>query len=351
MKKGRVLVTGAGGFNGRYILKLLKEKGYTPRATDLPTGERTATPDFYKNIGVEFIPSDLTKPETLAAAVKDVDCVMHVASLFDYSAPLGLNRKVNVEGMRNLCEACKEAGVKKMILWGTIGVYGEQEEMPITENSPPNPGNAYEISKLEQEHVALEYSDAGDFVVTVIRPAPVYGPGNRYGFINIVKLSTLSHHVIVPEKMETRLPSVHVKDVARCGVFLMEAPDRDVDGEVYTLIDDSNILLPEFLHLIAGLLGKPTIRITVDIPLEAVLTAGHMAANVSEKVSKHITHVRPVIEDATVYYMKFDYIYSNQKLKDLGFDFQYPDCRVGLIEMTDWIKSEDMEPLRIKWFK
>jgi len=347
-KKGRVLVTGAGGFNGKYILELLKDNGYEVRATDLPAGERTAEPEYYDDLGVEFVPGDLTDLDTLGPVLDDVQYVMHVASLFDYSAPLELNRKINVEGMKNLCQASREAGIKKMILWGTIGVYGVQEDRVVTEDSPPNPGNAYEISKLEQEQVALECARKGHFAVTVMRPAPVYGPGNRYGFVNMMKLACMFPRVPVPIKMKTRLPSVNVRDVAAAGLFLLEAPNSKTNGEVFNLIDDSNIPLPDFLFLIAGLLGKETLRLNVPIPMPLVLNVGHVAAGLSGMISEKILHkARPLLEDATIYYIQFDYQYSNRKLKALGYKFLYPDCRVGLIEMVDWIKDEDLEPLKV----
>lgn len=347
MKKGKVLVTGSGGFNGRYILELLKQNGYEVRATDLPAGERTSLPEYYEQLGVEFVPADLTDSSTLGPVLEGIDYVMHVASLFDYSAPLELDRKINVGGMRNLCEASRKAGIKKMVLWGTIGVYGVQKDNHITEEMTPNPGNAYEISKLEQEQVALEYSKKGDFAVTIMRPSPVYGPGNRYGFINMIKMACMLPQVPVPLQIQTRLPSVHVRDVAAIGLFLLEAPDKKTDGEVFTVVDDSNIPLPEFLFLIGGLLGKETIKIGLPMHMPTILTLGHFAAGVVKFVTSKISDKRPFLEDDTIYYMQFSNIYSNEKLKKLGYKFIYPDFRVGLIEMTDWIKSENMEPLKI----
>jgi len=348
MEKGRVLVTGAGGFNGRYILELLKENGYTPRATDLAAGERTAQPEYYEKLGVEFIASDLTDPATLGPVVADVECIMHVASLFDYSATLEEDRKINVEGMRNLCNAAKAAGVKRMILWGTVGVYGVQQDPRVTEDAPPNPGNAYEISKYEQEVMALECSRRGDFEVVVIRPAPVYGPGNRYGFINLIKMHNLLPHIPVLAGMKTRMPAVHVKDVARAGLFLMEQPAGAVDGQVFNMVDDSNIPLPDFERTIAALLGKETIKIGIPIYMPVFLQLGRFGAAVSKFISdKLLGGKRPLIEDATIYYIQFDYQYSNEKIKSIGFKFAYPDVRVGLIEMIDWIKAENMEPIKV----
>ncbi|MEW6203598.1 MAG: NAD-dependent epimerase/dehydratase family protein [bacterium] len=347
MIRGKILVTGAGGFNGRHLVELLKAEGYEVRATDLPAGERTSSPEFFKDLQVEFVPSDLTDPSTLDDALADIDCVMHLASLFDYSAPLELNREINVEGTRNLCEAARRAGIRKFILWSTLGVYGVQKEMPVTEESPPNPGNNYEISKLEQEQTVLEYYRDGHFGVTVMRPAPVYGAGNRYGFINLIKLITFPPRVPVLTKLKSRIPSVNVRDVAGAGIFLLEAPDEKTGGEVFNVIDDTNIPLQDFLHFVAGLAGKETRIIPFPVNVKLMLAMGHFGAKVNRFVSENFLHGRPLLEDATVDYLAFNYIYSNEKIKDLGYKFLYPDCRVGLIEMFDWIKEENLEPLKI----
>lgn len=347
MKRGLVLVTGSGGFNGRVVLQELVKLGYNVRATDLESGERTSPREFYDSLGVEFAPSDLTDPSTLPPVLKGVKYILHTASLFDYSATLEENNRVNVDGGRNLLDAAIEAGAKKIVLWGTIGVYGSQEILPVTEENPPNPSNAYEISKMAQEELFLEYAKEGKIKVAVMRPSPVYGAGNRYGFINIMKLCTFTPQVPVPEKFDCRLPSVHVKDVARAGIFLMEAPDGKVNGEIFNVLDDSNIHIAEFLYFIAGVLGKPTLPIKFPLHKGILIEIGHITAKISGLSSQYITHKRPVIEDATVGYMKYDYKFSNQKIKDLGFKFDYPDCRVGLIEMIDWIKEENMEPLKL----
>ncbi len=347
MKKGLVLVTGSGGFNGRYVLELLLGEGYRVRATDLECGERTADHSYYETLGVEFIPSDLTDPSTLGPVLDGVKYIMHTASLFDYSATLEENDKVNVEGGRNLLDAAVEAGVRKIILWGTIGVYGSQEILPVTEDNPTNPGNAYEVSKVKQEELFIDYARAGKISVAVMRPSPVYGPRNRYGFINIVKLSAIGPMIPVPEKMAVRLPSVHVKDVARAGIFLLEAPDSKTNGQIFNIIDDSNIELGDFMHFIAGLLGKPALAIKFPINKNIIMEIGHAAAKLSSLSSQYITHKRPILEDATINYLAYDYIFSNDKIKKIGFKYAYPDCRVGLIEMIDWIKQENYEPMKI----
>ncbi|MEM2330265.1 MAG: NAD-dependent epimerase/dehydratase family protein, partial [Candidatus Jordarchaeales archaeon] len=90
-----VLVTGAGGFNGRRMVRFLSEKGYLVRATDV----RGDVADEIRASGAsEFVRADLVRRDGLERLVKDVDVVFHIAALFDYLAPLEKLRLVNVEG-------------------------------------------------------------------------------------------------------------------------------------------------------------------------------------------------------------------------------------------------------------
>ncbi|PIU69015.1 MAG: hypothetical protein COS84_00230, partial [Armatimonadetes bacterium CG07_land_8_20_14_0_80_40_9] len=125
MRENLCLVTGACGFNGSYMVELLLEKGYKVRATDLEGTERGIYEDLVKREGVEFVPSDLTKKETLKEVVKDVEYVFHPAAVFDYAAKWELMERVNVFGTRNLCEVLMEEGkVKKFVVWSSAAVYG-----------------------------------------------------------------------------------------------------------------------------------------------------------------------------------------------------------------------------------
>ena len=126
------LVTGACGFCGGHMVKLLADEGVPVRATDLESAAGDPEVRFvqenlgidFNRKGVEFVPSDLTDKASLKAALKGVGTVYHTASLYDYSAPMEALEKVNLYGTTNLCEAMVEEGVDRVIHWSTAGVYG-----------------------------------------------------------------------------------------------------------------------------------------------------------------------------------------------------------------------------------
>jgi nucleoside-diphosphate-sugar epimerase len=129
---------------------------------------------------------------------------------------------------------------------------------------------------------------------------------------------------------------VHVQDVCTAALFLAE--HKDSDGQAYNLNDDTQITVVEFMQHMGELLNKP-ITLLPPVPVNILKGALLGAATVEELVSKHLTHRPPKLEKDTIRYLGKDIAYSNQKLKDLGYRFLYPDARIGLQATVDWYRT------------
>lgn len=156
-----VFVTGAAGYIGSVVAERLLANGDAVVAFDnLVQGHRAAVPD-----GVRFVEGDLRDRAHLAEVLADVrpDAVMHLAaeSLVGKSAtdPAAFY-DVNVTGGLNLLDAMRSAGVTRLVFSSTAAVYGEPPEMPIREDAPRNPVNAYGASKLAFEQALPSYASA-----------------------------------------------------------------------------------------------------------------------------------------------------------------------------------------------
>ncbi len=156
-----VLVTGAAGYIGSVVAERLLANGETVVAFDnLAQGHRAAVPD-----GVRFLEGDLRDRARLAEVLADVrpDAVMHLAaeSLVGKSVtdPAAFY-EVNVVGGLNLLDAMRAAGVMRLIFSSTAAVYGEPATMPIREDAPLCPVNAYGASKLAFEQMLPWYARA-----------------------------------------------------------------------------------------------------------------------------------------------------------------------------------------------
>ncbi|HKI48741.1 MAG TPA: NAD-dependent epimerase/dehydratase family protein [Desulfobacteria bacterium] len=162
------LVTGAAGFMGSHLVEHLVEKGIKVRATSRP---RKKTP-FFDKLGVEFIPSDLTKPETLPPLFEgSVDCVYHLGAICNFSTPFKKLRPTNVEGVRHTTGLALKAGIKRFVHVTSTSVYGYYRGTPFVEDSPRNPEDDYGKSKKMGEDIVFERLKEG-LPAVIARPSP-----------------------------------------------------------------------------------------------------------------------------------------------------------------------------------
>jgi nucleoside-diphosphate-sugar epimerase len=339
--KQKFLVTGACGFSGSHMVDLLVEEGYDVIATD-----REDAPRRWLNPEVKFIPSDLLDKRTLDKVVDSVDCIFHPAAIFSYSASLEDLIRVNVIGTKNLLDVAVANGVKKMVMWSTAGVYDVSKlgDEPIDENGPIGPSNNYEYSKLKQEELAMEYHISGKINLTIIRPAPIYGPRNLYGFANIV-FGVAKFPVVIVPIIENRAVSVHVKDV--CGAALFLSQKDEANGEVFNIVDDSDYSYSDVNILVAQFLGKPYFKIPIKANAKHLSYVSLIAAKFSRLVNKYfpllfdlpLLGVLKYVEEDTARYIAFSYRFSNKKLKSFGYSLKYPDLKDGLPETIQWYRD------------
>lgn len=344
MKQPLSLVTGACGFIGSHMVEVLHEAGHRIRATDLESAshkdDRTVGrfPSVVKQLADEFIPSDMTRVETLEPLVKDVDYVFHVASVFNYSAPWELLKKVNIIGARHLCDRLMDEGkMKKLVLWGAGGVYGwaRPEDQPIAETLAPNPPNNYLKSKWQQEFDLMELGRKQDFPFSIIRPTTVYGPRAVYGGGQMVMSVMGMGMVMAPSNFTTHIPFIHVRDVCRAALFLAEHPETN--GEIFNVNDDSMMTLVDYFEFMANLLGRPFVKVP-PVPI-GILRPTLMAVARLLQFVTGLTNTQSPLEADSADYIGREFTVSNAKLKKAGYEFLYPDARDGLRDTVRWYQE------------
>ncbi len=325
----RYLVTGAGGFMGGHMVDLLVARGHEVVATDLM---ESPPPDLPQ--GVEYIPADLTEPESLEAPCRGIDIIFNPASIFDYSTPWEVMKRVNVDGVENLCRAAHRAGVSRMVHWSTMIMFGDGSVRtePFHEDTPRVTNCLYGRSKVLQEDIVLKYSREGKLPATVIRPSIVYGPRSNYGLADMVfKLRRLP---IIPvfTQLKKRTCMVHVRDVVEAAYYLSRRDDA-VD-ECYHVTDDTALLIRDMFTIMAGILGK--VPVPVFLPFSWLKWMAAMLAELSSRYRWMRIAGRPVMEKDFVNTLDMDGYATNAKLKSTGYEFHYPDWRSGLVEVAGW---------------
>ena len=188
-----ILITGGAGNVGRRLALALAEQGHRVRALCLPDD-----PGAARLLGcpVDVRTGDITRKETLAAALKDVRIVFHLAAVLIAPGDPDLFEAVNSQGTRNLVEAAEAEGVEQFIYVSSISV-----EYPVT--------NAYARSKLRGE----EWVKRSAIPFTIVRPTLAYQDGGAFEFMRFVEhLKRRGPVVWLPEGGRSLKSPVHIDD-------------------------------------------------------------------------------------------------------------------------------------------
>jgi nucleoside-diphosphate-sugar epimerase len=172
----RVLVTGGTGFTGGHLARALAARGHAVRALVRQPAHAQALP----SAGVELAMGDLRDRAAVAAAAGGVDIVYHIAAIYRRAGLRSAEyRAVNVDAVRTVIEAAARGGARRVVHCSTVGVHGDIEHPPAAEDAPFSPGDIYQKTKLEGEHVARQAAIDTGLEVVVVRPTGIYGPGDR----------------------------------------------------------------------------------------------------------------------------------------------------------------------------
>lgn len=243
--KGNALVTGATGFIGGKLVRALQREGYAVRAL-VRDARRAAGLD-----GVELFEGDLLEPDSLAGIERDVDTVVHCASLLGkWGTDRALLYDVNVRGTVELLARFREVRLRRFVHLSAGGVTGPLKQRSVDETYACRPATAYERTKFLAEQEVLDQSKRTGIPATVVRPTFTYGPGDPHK-IALFRAVQRGRYVFIAGGESVNHP-VFVDDVIR-GILL--AIERGRVGEVYIIGGERPVTKREFVWSIADALG------------------------------------------------------------------------------------------------
>lgn len=172
----RVLVTGATGFTGGHLARALAAGGDAVRAM---VRDPRRAPELAA-AGVEVVTGDLRDRAAVERAAHAMDAVYHIAAIYR-QAGLGDEeyRATNADAVRTVVEAAATGRVRRVIHCSTVGVHGDVEHPPASEDAPLKPGDIYQQTKLEGERAARDAATETGVELVIARPSGIYGPGDR----------------------------------------------------------------------------------------------------------------------------------------------------------------------------
>jgi nucleoside-diphosphate-sugar epimerase len=271
MSEMTVVVVGGAGYIGSVLCQLLLRHGHRVRVLDRaffgiePLASCATAGDRFTLVRVD-------SRDVKRGHLADADAVIDLAGLSnDPSCALdgGLTQSINVEGGMAVLEAARVAGVRRYIYQSSCSVYGASQGQPLDETAVPNPLSEYSRSKVTMEQAVLGANGQG-FEVVVPRPGTVFGLSPRMRFDLIINTMTLAAHqdgkVLVHGGSQWR-PLIHVRDVARALIMLLEAPAAVVAGGIFNVGDDRlNYRVGEIAGMVTDLVaGSSAVILQGDV--------------------------------------------------------------------------------------
>lgn len=252
----KILITGASGFVGRYLVHDLVKEGLS-----VCCAMRTDTM-FEDTVDSKILIPSIDAHTDWTEALSGCEVVMHLAArvhvMNDTSAdPLAEFRTVNVEGTLNLARQAASAGVKRFIFVSSVKVNGEHTKAgkPYTEDIVPNPQDAYGISKLEAEQGLLTIAKDTGMEVVIIRPPLVYGAGVKANFASMIR--AVKRGIPLPlGAIRNKRSFVYVGNLVSMIMRCIEHPAAA--NQVFLVSDGHDLSTSELLRSCAAALGvKP----------------------------------------------------------------------------------------------
>ena len=170
------LVTGASGFTGSHLVRHLASHGDRVRAMVRDPARAPA----FDPAQVHVVQGDLVDAASLRRAIDGVDIVYNIAARYrEAGRPASEYRAVNATAVGTLVELASAAGAKRVVHCSTVGVHGDVERPPASEDAPLRPGDVYQATKLEGERIGQDAAVRTRMELVIARPTGIYGPGDR----------------------------------------------------------------------------------------------------------------------------------------------------------------------------
>jgi dihydroflavonol-4-reductase len=302
-----VLVTGAAGFTGVALARSLRARGYPVRALV----RHQSQAQELAHSGAEVVTGDIRDPRTITEALTGIHTVYHLAAIFRRAGvPDSEYREVHVDATKRLVEESAAAGVNRFVHCSTVGVHGDVGwDTPANEDAPLHPGDIYQATKLEGEQIARDTARRTGVPLTVVRPGPIYGPGDRrlfklFGAIARRRFLLLGNGL-------PHFQMVYIDDLVEG--FRLAAETPDAAGRTYIITGGQAPTLNELVNEIADVARVPAPRFR--LPVWPFSVAGALC----EAVCVPLGIEPPIFRRRVSFFTKNRWFDTSRARNELGF--------------------------------
>ena len=239
----KILVTGGAGYIGSTLVPILLSSGHQVRVLDNLTHGGKSLLGVWPDLNFEFCVGDIRNEQSARTALKGVEVVIHLAAIVGDPACARqpeIARSINLDATINLFNLSRDLSVKKFIFASTCSNYGKMKDGTgyVDETSDLNPVSLYAETKVSVENYLLDSSHSGDLSSTVLRFATAYGVSPRMRFdltVNEFTIEILTKRKLVIFGEQFWRPYVHIRDISRAILCILESPTEKVRNEVFNV--------------------------------------------------------------------------------------------------------------------
>jgi len=322
----KILIIGYTGFIGQFLTKKLVQKNHQVIGLDINS------PSIEQEKICENFIGDILSPDDVTKAAQGVDMIIVLAAKHhDFGVTREEFFRVNEGGVKNLLDCVSKLGIKKIIFYSSVAVYGTQEGA-TNEMTLPTPDTDYGESKLAAENVIHDWVNKDrNRCVIIIRPTVVFGPYNYANVYNLIDKIYRKKFLFVGNGNNIKSVA-YVANLVDANIFLIERLKPGV--QIFNYSDEPQMSIEQIVNIIIKYMphGIPKIR----IPLALAVSSG----SVFDFLAKLTGYNFPITGSRMKKFATSTH-HKSDKIRKLGFK-QRIDVKEGFRRMIEWYLEKEV---------